>query len=355
MARSVVSTKAYRDFFNELKIRIERARGDAARTVNKELIGLYYDIGKRILEKQEALGWGRSVIQTLSNDLSNTFHGAQGFSPQNLWLMRQFVLEYRSLPKLQPLAGELPWTHNVLVMQKVKQPEARAFYLRSAAQFGWSKNVLLNQIKAKAYQRSVKDGKSHNFRRTLPRNIALKAEDVLKSAYDLGFLGITAAHDERLLEDKLIERVQQFILELGYGFCFVGRQHRLKLGKKEYYVDLLFYHRFLHALVAIELKVGEFEPEHAGKMDFYLNLLNDKERATTDNPSIGIILCAEKSGLEVEYSLRSKANPIGVAEYTITRKLPKNLSGKLPTAQELESALRLALPPGPHARKKTKR
>ncbi|MBL0127770.1 MAG: DUF1016 family protein [Flavobacteriales bacterium] len=355
MAKAIVSAKAYREFFHELKSRIEQARGDVARSVNTELIGLYRDIGTRILDKQEAMGWGRNVIERLSQDLVNAFPGARGFSPQNLWLMRQFVLEYRALPKLQQLVGELPWGHNVLLMQKIKHPEARTFYLRSAAQFGWSRSILLNQIKAKAYQRSLKEGKSHNFRRALSRTVARRAEDVLKSAYDLGFLGITAAHSERALEDKLIDRVQQFILELGYGFCFVGRQHRLTLGRKEYFIDLLFYHRFLRSLVAIELKVGSFEPEYAGKMDFYLNLLNDKERAPGDNPSIGIILCAEKDGLEVEYSLRSKSNPIGVADYAFTRKLPKNLSGKLPTAQELEAAVRLVIPERTHKKSTRKK
>jgi len=341
---NIVRTKDYRTFLNELKKRIERARLDVARSVNKDLIALYIDIGKRILEKQQALGWGRGVIETLSQDLLAAYPGAQGFSPQNLWLMRQFVMEYTNLPKLQQLVGELPWGHNVLIMQKVKQPEARAFYLRATAHAGWSRNILLNQIKARAYQRSQKDGKSSNFNRSLPKQLAQQAEAMLKSSYDLGFIGLSRAHNERVLEDKLIEQVQRFILELGYGFCFVGRQHRLTLGRKEYFIDLLFYHRFLHALVAVELKVGAFEPEHAGKMDFYLNLLNDKERAPTDNPSIGIILCAERDGLEVEYSLRSKSNPIGVAGYSFTRKLPKELAGKLPTAKQLEAALRMDQP-----------
>lgn len=351
---AIIRTKDYRLFLAELKKRIEGARTSIARSVNKDLITLYMDIGERILEKQQALGWGRSVIESLSRDLLDAYPGAQGFSPQNLWLMRQFVLEYRDAPKLQQLVGELPWGHNVLIVQKVKQAEARAFYLRAATQAGWSRNILLNQIKARAWQRSLMDVKSHNFLRSLPRKAAQNAEQVLKSAYDLGFLGITQAHNERLLEDKLIDRVQQFILELGYGFCFVGRQYRLVLGRKEYFVDLLFYHRFLRSLVAIELKVGPFEPEHAGKMDFYLNLLNDKERAPSDNPAIGIILCAEKNSLEVEYSLRSKTNPIGVAEYTFTRKLPRNLSGKLPTARELEAALRLDPPARAGGRKKPK-
>lgn len=337
---NIKRNKDYKAFLVELKARIERARWDTARSVNKELIDLYRDIGTRILEKQQALGWGRGVIEALSNDLLDAYPGAQGFSPQNLWLMRQFVLEYKGQPKLQPLVGELPWTHNVLIMQKVKQPEARRFYLHATARMGWSKNILLNQIKGRAFQRSLKEGKSHNFKRSLPKQLAQRAEAMLKSTYDLGFVDMPKAHTERMLEEKLIDQVQRFILELGYGFCFVGRQHRLVIGKKEYFIDLLFYHRFLRALVAVELKIGAFEPEHAGKMDFYLNVLNDKERAPSDNPSIGIILCAERNGLEVEYSLRSKNNPIGVADYSFTKKLPKELAGKLPTAKQLEQALR---------------
>jgi predicted nuclease of restriction endonuclease-like (RecB) superfamily len=341
---SIIRTKDYRAFLLELKERIERSRLDAARSVNKELIGLYRDIGERILEKQQALGWGRNVIGSLSNDLLAAFPGAQGFSPQNLWLMRQFVLEYSELPKLQQLVGELPWGHNVLIMQKVKNLDARAFYLRAAAHAGWSRNILLNQIKARAWQRSLKQEKSHNFKRALPSNVASRAADMLKSSYDLGFLGTSRLKDERDLENRLIDRVQRFILELGYGFCFISRQQPLRVGNKEFSVDLLFYHRFLHCLVAIDLKMGAFEPEHAGKMDFYLNVLNDKQRSPTDNPSIGIVLCAEKNNLVVEYSLRSKMNPIGVANYSLTEKLPKALAGKLPTAKQLESALRTEAP-----------
>ena len=173
----------------------------------------------------------------------------------------------------------------------------------------------------------------------MPEHLAEQAEEALKSSYNLEFLGLGRAVRERELEDRLIERLQQFILELGYGFCFVGRQHRLTLGSTEYFADLLFYHRFLKALVAIDLKLGPFEPEFAGKMDFYLNLLNDKEKAPDDRPSIGIILCAEKDNLEVEFSLKTKTNPIGVAEYQLVPTLPKELRGKLPSARELRAAL----------------
>ena len=203
---------------------------------------------------------------------------------------------------------------------------------------------MLNQIKADAYERSLAEGKRHTFKIALPEHLAEQAEEALKSSYNLEFLGVRREIKERELEDRLIDKLRDFILELGYGFCFIGRQHRLTLGRNEYHIDLLFYHRFLKALVAVELKVGKFEPEYAGKMDFYLNLLNEKERAPDDAPSIGIILCAEKDNLEVEFALKSKTNPIGVAEYQLRSALPSELRGKLPTAKQLEDGMKDALP-----------
>ncbi len=214
----------------------------------------------------------------------------------------------------------------------------------AAAQFGWSRDVLLNQIKARAYERAVKEKKSHNFSLAMPGAMAQQADEILKSRYNLEFLGIGQAVRERALEGRLIDALQAFILELGYGFCFVGRQHRLALGRKEYFVDLLFYHRLLKALVAFDLKIGPFEPEHAGKMDFYLNLLNEKERAPDDAPSIGIILCAEKEDVEVEFALKTKMNPIGVAEYQLQPRLPAQLKGRLPTAKQLAALIREVFP-----------
>ena len=230
------------------------------------------------------------------------------------------------------------------MQRSITDHAARLYYLRAAAQFGWTRNVLLNQIKAGAYERAVTEKKTHNFPLALPEYLAEQAEEAMKSSYNLEFLGIRREIKERELEDRLIERLRDFILELGYGFCFIGRQHRLTVGQKEYFIDLLFYHRFLKALVAFELKVGPFEPEFAGKMDFYLNLLNDKERGDRDNPSIGIILCAEKDDVEVEYALKTKRNPIGVAAYQLQSKLPGELKGKLPTAKQLAEVVRTTLP-----------
>jgi predicted nuclease of restriction endonuclease-like (RecB) superfamily len=232
------------------------------------------------------------------------------------------------------------------MLGKINDPVAHLYYLRATAQFGWSRNVLLNQIKAGTYERAKKEKRTHNFALALPEHLAEQADEMLKSRYSLEFLGIARPMKERELEDRLIAHLQRFILELGYGFCFVGRQYRLALGRKEYFVDLLFYHRFLKTLVAFDLKIGPFEPEHAGQMDFYLNLLNEKERAADDQPSIGIILCAEKDDVEVEFALKTKTNPIGVAEYQLQPKLPARFKGQLPTAKQLADAVRDVLPSG---------
>ena len=381
------SDRDYAGFVAELKDRITTACTSAARAVNRDLVLLYWDIGCGIAEKQTQFGWGESVVEQLARDLQANFPESRGFSRQNLWRMRQFYLEHsapeflarlaptlsaKGLPSLlaslsqavrdlsksgatsskpailsqavRELVAAIPWGHHVNVLATITKPEARLYYLLATARFGWSRNVLLNQIKAGAYERSLKEGKLHNFPAALPENLAEQAEEALKSSYNLEFLGIGRAVLERELEDRLTERLRDFILELGYGFCFVGRQHRLTLGKKEYFIDLLFYHRFLKALVAIDLKVGPFEPEFSGKMDFYLNLLNARERAPDDRPSIGIILCAEKDNLEVEFALKTKGNPIGVAEYKLQPKLPAEFRGKLPSARQITDAVRAVLP-----------
>ena len=382
----------YRAFLSALKERILHARISAARKVNFELILLYWDIGRGILQKQRTAGWGDSVVEILARDLQREFPDIRGFSARNLWDMRRFFEAYGtsgflrqavaeladcrekasfsrpargkikqgvdramrsglSLAKSNPgdqkqflrqLVAEIPWGHHLLILNKLTDFSSRLYYLRSTARFGWSRNVLLNQIKAGAFERAIKEKKVHNFALALPEHLAEQADEMLKSRYNLDFLGIGQTLRERELEDGLIARLKEFILELGYGFCFVGRQYRLALGRKEYFVDLLFYHRFLKALVAFDLKAGAFEPEHTGKMDFYLNLLNEKERAPGDRPSIGIILCAEKDDVEVEFALKSKSNPIGVAEYRVQTRLPLELKGRLPSAKQLADVVRKA-------------
>ncbi|MBI2263761.1 MAG: DUF1016 domain-containing protein [Armatimonadetes bacterium] len=376
-----ISHPDYPAFLAALKRRILHARTTAARAVNREMILLYWDIGRGIVEKQETAGWGDAVVERLAADLRAEFPDMRGFSSRNIWDMRRFYaasteshflsqavremareqespilrqavaeLDSGSLTRvtgfsdtieiMRQFVAEIPWGQHLMILNKLTDPAARFYYLRATARLGWSRSVLLNQIKASAYERAVMEKKTHNFPLALPEHFAEQADEMMKSQYNLEFLGIKRAVRERELEERLISRLQQFILELGYGFCFVGRQYRLTLGSKEYYVDLLFYHRFLKALVAFDLKIGPFEPEHAGKMDFYLNLLNDKERAPDDQPSIGIILCAEKNDVEVEYALKSKANPIGVAEYQLQTRLPSDLKGRLPTARQLADVAR---------------
>jgi len=385
----------YSSFLTEMKGRIQAARLQAGRAVNRELVMLYWDIGRGIVEKQRAAGWGDAVVERLAADLRAALPDMRGFSGRNVWDMKRLYLAYSEPAFLQHAVAELrrkpdlsgflpqavaemgraeilqqpaeetlsqavrelvaavPWGHHRFILDKLSDPAARLYYLRATAQFGWSRSVLLNQIKGQAYERAVKEKKTHNFQLALPEHFAEQADEMLKSRYNLEFLGIARPMKELELEERLISRLQQFILELGYGFCFVGRQYRLALRKKEYFVDLLFYHRFLKALVAFDLKIGEFEPEHAGKMDFYLNLLNEKERGPDDRPSIGIILCAEKDDVEVEFALKTKANPIGVAEYQLQETLPAEFKGKLPTARQLADVAReFLLAPKTPARKK---
>jgi Uncharacterized conserved protein len=378
------SDKTYLNFVREIKEKVVSARISAARAVNRELILLYWDIGKGIVDRQKKHRWGNAVVEMLAKDLQAEFPSITGFSPRNLWDMRrlyttfsspeviaqvawelrqrkgsailqQTVAEFSGDEKrfqvtaglseakikefLPQLVAEIPWGHHRLLLDKITDPAALLYYLQATAQFGWSRNVLLNQIKAQAYERARLEKKTHNFPAVLPEYLAEQADEALKSSYQLEFLGIKREFKEREMEDRLIERLRDFILELGYGFCFVGRQYRLSVGDNEYFIDLLFYHRFLKSLVAFELKVGAFKPEYAGKMDFYLNVLNKKEKAPDDNPSIGIILCAKKDDMVVEFSLRSRTNPIGVAEHHLTRRLPREFKGKLPTEKELRAAL----------------
>ena len=338
------SDQVYQEFLQAIKSQVVQSRIGAARAVNRSLIGLYWALGQLMVERQEALGWGKAVVEQLSVDLRAAFPEMKGFSPRNLWDIKRFYESYANAPEfLRQLVAEIPWGHNILIMQRVKDDDARRYYLEATAQLGWTRNVLLNQIKAGAYLVSLQD-KSHNFAAVLPEYLAEQAEETLKSHYSLEFLGLTQAVHERDLERSLIARLKDFMIELGYGFCFIGSQYRLTLGENEYFLDLLFYHRFLKCLVAIELKTGRFRPEYAGKMDFYLEVLNDRERAPDDNPSIGIILCAEKDRLEVEFSLKSKANPIGVATYQLYPQVPEEYRGMLPTDEDWQRLLESSLP-----------
>ena len=335
-----IGGREFNSFVKEIKQKIYSAKTKAVLSANRLMIELYYDIGKEIVSKQEKLGWGKSVVEEMSKELIDEFGKKSGYSTQNLWYMRQFYLSYKDFPNLQQLVGEIPWGSNILIFSKCKDIKEREYYIKKTIEFGWNRNVLMHQIKSNLFQRDIKEDKSTNFDKTMPLEISELAQDIIKSEYNLEFLGVLEDAKERSLENKLIENLRDFVLELGYGFSFIGNQYKITLGEKEYFIDLLFFHRKLNALVAIELKAGEFKPEYAGKMNFYLNILNDKVKMPHENPAIGIILCTGKDGLEVEYALQNISQPMGVSTYKIENVLPKELSKFLPTKEEMEGVVR---------------
>jgi predicted nuclease of restriction endonuclease-like (RecB) superfamily len=334
-----ISSSDYSVFLASVKSEIQSARIKAARVVNRELIALYWKIGEMIVCKQEELGWGKSVVEKLSEDICREFDGIKGFSPQNLWYMRQFYLEYYKAANLQQLVGEIPWGHNILIFNKIKNSKEREYYIKASLRNGWSRNVLLHQIKGKAYERQGSLTKSNNFENTLPACLAEQADETLKDGYMLDFLGITHPVLERELENRMIEKIRDVLIEFGRGFAFMGSQYKIEANEKEYYIDLLFYHRKLKSLVAVELKAGGYKPEYAGKMNFYLNLLDDFVREKDENPSIGIILCSEKDNFEVEYSIRNIKKPMGISEYFLSNELPDRFKKELPSPELLREKL----------------
>lgn len=327
----------YLHLLSEIKERIRSAQYDAFKAVNKELVGLYWDIGRTIVERQEIEGWGRAVVERLSADLRQEFPGVSGFSVQNLWYMRQFYSEYHGNERLQPLVGEIAWAHNLVIMSKCKDPLEREFYIRMTRKFGWSKNVLIHQIDNQSYEKSLLG--QTNFDRALTPELRAQAKLAVKDEYTFDFLELGEEHGERELERALLARIEDFLRAMGGMFAFMGSQYRLEVDGKEFFIDLLLFHRRLRCLVAIELKVGEFLPEFVGKVQFYLTALDRQVRQEDENPSIGIILCKEKSRTIVEYALHDAHKPIGVATYEITRILPKALKGQLPSPKDIAHLL----------------
>jgi predicted nuclease of restriction endonuclease-like (RecB) superfamily len=333
MAKIIIDND-YQIFITDLKARIRTAQYEAMKVVNKELLGLYWYIGQQIVEKKAALGWGKSVVEQLAKDIQAEFIGISGFSARNLWLMKQFYEMYSQNVILQPLVAEIGWSHHLQIMSKCKNDKAREFYTLMTKKFGWTKDVLINQIENKSYEKYLLN--QTNFDQTLPENYRNQAILAVKDAYQFDFLELTNEHSERALELAIINNIRQFLTEMGGYFAFIGSQYRLEVGDKEYKIDLLLFHRKLRCLVAIDLKIGEFTPEMAGKMQFYLSVLNDTVREEHENPSIGIIICKSKDRTIVEYALKDAHQPIGVATYTIEATLPESLQALLPSAALLE-------------------
>lgn len=370
----------YSELLTDIKKRIRQAQNRAALSANAEMLWMYWDIGRMVAKRQKIEGWGASVIPRLASDLRNELPGEKGFSERNLRRMIQFYNEYTDFPLIwpQPVAklieqvppteirprpvaeltplslepldpGEkeaqiaqrvvvqLPWAHNVILIQKLKDLPTRLWYARQAIAQGWGRDTLTAMIKSCAHKRQ--GAAVTNFDLRLPAPQSELAQAALKDPYLFDFMTMDQPFRERELEAGLIEHLERFLLELGAGFSFVGRQYHIDIAEEDFYIDLLFYHLRLRAFVVVDLKIGPFKPEYAGKMNFYCNVVDDRLRHTTDNPTIGLILCQDKKRVLAEYALRGMDKPIGVSEYELTRALPDELKSSLPTIKEIEEEL----------------
>ncbi len=327
----------YDDFLRGLKERILSAQVKAALSVNRELVLLYWYIGREILTRQQQQGWGAKVIDKLAADLRQAFPEMKGFSARNLKYVRAFAQAYPDEEFVQQLVAQIPWGHNVRILDAVKDSEERKWYVEQTIQYGWSRNILVHQIESGLYHRQ---GKAvTNFDRTLPKPQSELAQQLLKDPYNFDFLSLGEEAQERDLEKALIEQIRKFLLELGVGFAFMGSQYHLEVGDQDFYIDLLFYHVRLRCYVVIDLKIEEFKPEFSGKMSFYVSAVDDLLRHPDDKPTIGMILCKTKNQTIVEYALRDMNKPIGVSTYQLRDALPEQLQGSLPTIEQLEAQL----------------
>jgi predicted nuclease of restriction endonuclease-like (RecB) superfamily len=357
----------YAGFLHSVKSRIQTAQVRASLSVNRELILLYWEIGQLIAQKQEQEGWGAGVIPQLALDLRTDLPDAKGFSERNLKYMVMLAREYGAPPQIgqqavaqlqptaeeavteiapsasaeqsfgQQLVAQIPWGHNILLLQKVKDLPQRLWYMQETIRNGWSRNVLSSMIESDLYSRS--GSAVTNFPHTLPAPQSDLAQQTLKDPYIFNFLTLDGEWRERDLENQLIDHLQRFLVELGSGFFFVGRQYHVEVEEDDFYIDLLFYHHKLRCFIVIDLKMGAFKPEYAGKMNFYLSAVDGALRHPDDQPSIGIVLCQDRKRIVAEYALRGMSKPIGVSEYELTRALPQELASSLPTIEQIEEEL----------------
>ncbi|PID55769.1 MAG: hypothetical protein CR986_10615 [Ignavibacteriae bacterium] len=355
----ILKSEEYKSWISGLKNKIQTAQIKASLSVNSEMLNLYWEIGKSISEKLSFANWGTKVVDNVSKELQQTFPDLNGFSRRNLLFMRQWFEFYQSsdfkqveimkqlvsqfhiienpITDIHRILSLIPWGHNIAIIQKNKNIEDALFYVAKTIENNWSRTVLVHQIESGLCERQ---GKAiTNFKLTLPKAQSELANETLKDPYKFGFLSFTEKMLELDIEKQLIQHITQFLLELGTGFAFVGRQYMLKAGNKEYKLDLLFYHIHLRCFVVIELKSKDFKPEYTGKMSLYLSIVDDLLRKENDNPTIGILLCKSKDKIEAEYALRGISQPIGIAEYQLSKAIPKDLKPQLPTIEDIENEL----------------
>ena len=329
--------EGYADWLADLKSRIHTAQQRATLAVNRELVLLYWQIGRDILARQAAQGWGAKVIERLAHDLRAAFPEMKGFSPRNLKYMRAFAQAWPDAEIVQQAVGRLPWGHNLVLLTRLKETQQRLDYARSAVAHGWSRNVLNIHIETRLLERT---GKAvTNFDVSLPKPQSDLARESLKDPYRLDFLGLSREAGERAIENALVKHVTEFLLELGAGFAFVGRQVLMDVGGDEFFIDLLFYHLKLRCYVVIELKGGKFKPEHLGQLGFYLTAVDAQIKHPQDGATIGLLLCKSKNKVVAEYALRNNAQPIGVADYRLVESLPPELQTSLPSIEQIEREL----------------
>lgn len=327
----------YHNWLSDLKTRIHQAQQRATRQVNQELVILYWEIGQDILARQNREGWGSKVIDRLATDLRTAFPEMKGFSPRNLKYMRTFASVWPDRQFVQEVLAQLPWYHQLALLDKLNDESERRWYAYQAAEHGWSRNVLVHQIEGNARERS---GKAiSNFDMHLPKPQSDLAKESLKDPYRLDFLGLGSEAQERDIENALVQHVTDFLLELGAGFAFVGRQVHVEVGGDDFFIDLLFYHLKLRCYVVIELKADKFRPEHVGQLSFYMTAIDKQVKSDHDGKTIGLLLCKSKNQVVAEYALQDSAKPMGVAEYQLTEAMPDELKTNLPSIEQIEREL----------------
>ncbi len=324
---------SYKDILASIISKIKAAQARALSAVNFELVEVYRDIGKTIYEQQQKGAWGDSIVKSLAADLQKDFPGMRGFSYRNLYTMRELYSSCKDSEKLQTLSAQISWSHNVALLSKCQDPLEKEFYMRMSKRNGWTYRVLIHHIENGTYEKTISS--QSNFEKSLPTNLHPEAKLAVRDDYAFDFLEIGDEHTERELEQAIVRNIKYFLREVGDAYSFMGSQYRLEIEGREFFIDLLFFHRKLRALVAIELKVTEFMPEYIGKMQFYLSVLDDKVRLEGENPAIGIILCKSKTRTVVEYALKDATKPINVASYHMVKTLPKELKNELPSPEQI--------------------
>ena len=329
----------YEPLLNEIKELIHKKQYGVLKVINAETINLYWEIGEEIYRQQQQKGWGKSIVEVLSTELQKEFPGAKGYSAANLWRMRNFYLNYRDSEKLAPLVREISWSNNVVIMEKCKDDLQREFYIQMTKRYGWTKRILANFIEAQTYEKYLLN--QTNFDLTLPAERRVQAKLAIKDEYSFDFAELSPEYSEHELEMQLVNNIRAFLIEMGGDFTFIGNQYHLVVGSKDLFIDLLLFHRRLRSLVAIELKIGEFEAEYAGKMQLYLTALDEQIKLPDENPSIGIIICKDKDRTIVEYALKQSNAPIGVATYRLSNSVPEDMKEMLPAPEEIAKRLKV--------------